>query len=64
MFGFYPQSRHSHSALLIPVTIASNSFRLAIGTPAYMGQLITFSKNVLIWGGLLFIGSTEHERTN
>jgi hypothetical protein len=29
------------------------------GTPAFMGQLINFSKNVAICGGLLFIGANS-----
>ena len=65
MFGFYPQfAALALLAFLIPATFVSHSFWLAAGSPAYMGQLINFSKNLAIWGGLLFIGSTEHERTN
>ena len=42
-------------AFLVPATLISHSFWLSAGTPACMGQLINFSKNVAIWGGLLFI---------
>ena len=40
---------------LIPATFVSHSFWLAGGTAAFQSQLINFSKNVAIWGGLLFI---------
>jgi putative oxidoreductase len=45
-------------AFLIPATLVSHSFWLSAGTPAFMGQLINFSKNTAICGGLLFIGAT------
>jgi putative oxidoreductase len=48
-------------AFLIPATLVSHSFWLSAGTPAFMGQLINFSKNVAIWGGLLFIGATAEQ---
>jgi len=34
------------------------SFWLAAGTPAFQGQLINFSKNIAIGGGLLFIAGS------
>jgi putative oxidoreductase len=43
---------------LVPATLISHSFSLSAGTPAFMGQLINFSKNVAIWGGLLFIAGS------
>ena len=46
---------------LIPATLVSHSFWLSAGTPAFMGQLINFSKNVAICGGLLFIGATSNQ---
>jgi putative oxidoreductase len=46
---------------LIPATLVSHSFWLSAGTPAFMGQLINFSKNVAICGGLLFIGVTPNQ---
>jgi len=42
---------------LVPATFVSHSFWLAAGTPAFQGQLINFSKNAAIWGGLLFIAA-------
>ncbi len=45
-------------AFLVPATFVSHSFWLAAGTPAFQGQLINFSKNVAIWGGLLFIAGS------
>jgi putative oxidoreductase len=45
-------------AFLIPATFISHSFWLAAGTPAFQGQLINFSKNIAIWGGLLFIAGS------
>ena len=48
-------------AFLIPATLVSHSFWLSAGTPAFMGQLINFSKNLAIWGGLLFIGATAEQ---
>jgi putative oxidoreductase len=46
---------------LIPATLVSHSFWLSAGTPAFMGQLINFSKNLAICGGLLFIGATSNQ---
>jgi putative oxidoreductase len=48
-------------AFLIPATLVSHSFWSSAGTPAFMGQLINFSKNVAICGGLLFIGATSNQ---
>ena len=48
-------------SFLIPATLVSHSFWLSAGTPAFMGQLINFSKNVAICGGLLFIGATSNQ---
>jgi putative oxidoreductase len=48
-------------AFLVPATFVSHSFWLAAGTPAFQGQLINFSKNVAIWGGLLFISGSEEQ---
>ena len=48
-------------SFLIPATLVSHSFWLSVGTPAFMGQLINFSKNVAICGGLLFIGATSNQ---
>jgi putative oxidoreductase len=48
-------------AFLIPATLVSHSFWLSAGTPALTGQLINFSKNTAICGGLLFIGVTASQ---
>lgn len=48
-------------AFLIPATLVSHSFWLAAGTPAFQAQLINFSKNVAIWGALLFISATAEQ---
>src|SRR5580700_9164267 len=45
-------------AFLVPATFVSHSFWLAAGTPAFQRQLINFSKNIAIWGGLLFIAGS------
>lgn len=60
--GFYPRlAALALLAFLVPATFVSHSFWLAAGTKAFQPQLINFSKNVAIWGGLLFIGATaEH----
>jgi putative oxidoreductase len=46
---------------LLPATFVSHSFWLAAGTPLFQGQLINFSKNVAIWGGLIFIAGTSNQ---
>jgi putative oxidoreductase len=46
-------------AFLVPATFVSHSFWLVAGTPAFQGQLINFSKNVAIWGSLVFIAASE-----
>src|SRR5258708_4071014 len=46
-------------AFLVPATLVSHSFWLSAGTPAFTGQLINFSKNLAILGGLLFVVSTQ-----
>jgi len=43
---------------LVPATFVSHSFWTAAGTSAFQGQLINFSKNVAIWGGLVFVASS------
>jgi putative oxidoreductase len=43
---------------LVPATFVSHSFWLAAGTPQFQGQLINFSKNVAIWGGLIFVSGS------
>jgi putative oxidoreductase len=48
-------------AFLLPATFVSHSFWLAAGTPQFQWQLINFSKNVAIWGGLIFIAGTSYQ---
>jgi putative oxidoreductase len=48
---------------LVPATFVSHSFWLAAGTPAFQGRLINFSKNMAIWGGLVFIAATPRQPT-
>jgi len=48
-------------AFLAPATFVSHSFWLSAGTSMFQGQLINFSKNVAIWGGLLFIAATPNQ---
>jgi len=62
-FGIFPGlAALALLAFLIPATLVSHSFWLSAGTPAFMGQLINFSKNLAICGGLLFIGVTAIRR--
>jgi len=57
--GFLPRlAALALLVFLIPATFISHSFWLATGTPAFQGQLINFSKNIAIWGGLLFIAAS------
>ena len=62
LFGVLPRlAALALLAFLIPATFVSHSFWLATGTPAFQPQLINFSKNLAIWGGLLFIGATAEQ---
>jgi putative oxidoreductase len=57
--GIFPRlSALALLAFLVPATFVSHSFWLVAGTPAFQGQLINFTKNMAIWGGLLFIAAT------
>jgi uncharacterized membrane protein YphA (DoxX/SURF4 family) len=48
-------------AFLVPATLVSHSLWVSAGTPAFIGQLINFSKNLAILGGLLFVASTQSQ---
>ena len=62
VFGIFPRvASLALLAFLIPATLVSHSFWLSAGTPAFMGQLINFSKNLAICGGLLFIGASSNQ---
>jgi uncharacterized membrane protein YphA (DoxX/SURF4 family) len=65
--GLYPRlAALALFAFLVPATFISHSFWLALGTKQLQPQLINFSKNVAIWGGLLFVAasSTTHRVTS
>lgn len=46
---------------LVPATFVSHSFWLSAGTAQLQPQLINFSKNVAIWGGLIFIAGAARQ---
>lgn len=61
--GIYPRlAALALLAFLVPATFVSHSFWQAFGTKTFQPQLINFSKNAAIWGGLLFIGATSTKR--
>jgi putative oxidoreductase len=61
VFGGFPRTAAlTLLAFPIPATLVSHSFWLSAGTPSFMGQLINFSKNLAICGGLLFIGASSN----
>lgn len=60
----YPQiSAFALIAFLIPATLVGHAFWQAVGTPAYIPQLLNFLKNVAMLGGLLFIAVTPGQPT-
>jgi putative oxidoreductase len=62
--GIFPRlSALALFVFLVPATFVSHSFWLAAGTPAFQGQLINFSKNMAIWGGLIFIAASPGQPT-
>jgi putative oxidoreductase len=59
VFGAYTQfASLALFAFLIPATLTAHAFWKAAGTPAFQGQLVNFSKNLAMMGGLLFIAAT------
>ena len=61
VFGAFPRAAAlALLAFLIPATLVSHSFWLSAGTPSFMGQLINFSENLAICGGLIFIGASSN----
>ena len=59
IIGFVPQlAALALLAFLVQATLVAHSFWTSAGTPAFQGQLINFSKNMAICGGL-FIASTK-----
>jgi putative oxidoreductase len=62
LLGIYPRvAALALLAFLIPATFTAHSFWLSAGTPAFQGQLINFSKNVAMWGGLCFMAGTSSQ---
>jgi putative oxidoreductase len=60
--GIYPRiSALALLLFLIPATIIGHAFWRTIGTPMYPAQLINFSKNVGMAGGLIFIMATRNQ---
>ena len=59
MLGIYPQiAAVAVIAFLIPATLVGHDFWHAVGTPAYIPQLVNFLKNTAMLGGLLYIAAT------
>jgi putative oxidoreductase len=62
ILGVYPRvSALALLLFLIPATLMAHSFWEAIGTPLYQVQLINFSKNLSMAGGLIFIIATRSQ---
>jgi putative oxidoreductase len=62
ILGIYPRiSALALLLFLIPATIIGHAFWETIGTPLYPAQLINFSKNVCMAGGLIFIMATRNQ---
>ena len=62
ILGVYPRiSALALLLFLIPATLMAHAFWRAIGTPLYPAQLINFSKNVSMAGGLIFIMATRSQ---
>jgi putative oxidoreductase len=62
ILGIYPRiSALALLLFLIPATLMGHAFWAAIGTPLYMVQLVNFSKNVCMAGGLIFIIATRNQ---
>ena len=60
ILGVYPRvSALALLLFLISATLLAHAFWQVIGTPQYAVQLINFSKNVCMAGGLIFIMATK-----
>ena len=46
---------------LVPATLVGHAFWLATDSPAFVGLLINFLKNLAMMGGLLFIATIENQ---
>lgn len=63
-FGIYPQpAAVALLAFLIPTTIVAHAFWQVAGTASFTVQLLNFSKNTAMAGGLLLIGATQSQPT-
>jgi putative oxidoreductase len=64
MLGIYPRiAAIAVIVFLVPATLVAHNFWHAVGTPAYVPQLLNFLKNTAMTGGLLFIAVTRHQPT-
>jgi len=64
IMGVYPQiAAIALIAFLVPATLVGHGFWQAVGTPAYIPQLLNFLKNAAMTGGLLFIAATSNQLT-
>jgi putative oxidoreductase len=64
ILGVYPRvSALALLLFLIPATLMAHPFWKAIDTPLYQVQLINFSKNLSMAGGLIFIIATRSQPT-
>jgi putative oxidoreductase len=62
LLGFYPRiAAMLLIFFLVPATLVAHEFWRAVGTPAYVSQLLQFLKNTAITGGLLFIAATQKQ---
>lgn len=62
ILGIYPRiSALALLLFLIPATIMAHAFWQSIGTPLYQVQLINFSKNLSMAGGLIFVIATRSQ---
>lgn len=62
ILGIYPQiAAIAVIAFLVPATLVAHDFWHAVGTPAYIPQLLNVLKNAAMTGGLLFIAATSNQ---
>jgi putative oxidoreductase len=62
LLGIYPQvAALMLIAFMIPASLVAHDFWSAVGTPAYVPQLLQFLKNSAIIGGLLFIAAAPNQ---
>jgi putative oxidoreductase len=64
ILGIFPQiAAIALFAFLVPATLMGHAFWQAVGTPAYIPQLLNLLKNTAMTGGLLFIAATLDQPT-